>query len=172
MPAPRKLEKRERAQEGRRCLVAVDGSAAGFQPLVWALRHAIVHDMTVEVMTVWPSHGSALVHEVPGHFCAPRWSARDAQRDVVRRALEQVPTGSVIATRLENGHVVETIVRASDRCDLVVLGATPNQGPQNLSTHIARQAHCPVALVDACGEVFMTSGRRAVRGTGSPLPVR
>ncbi|WP_082563569.1 universal stress protein [Nocardioides sp. Root140] len=137
----------------RVCLVAVDGSDASVQCLVWALHHAAVHQLTVEVVTIWPSRHSVFVHEVAGHFSAPRWKARDAQREVIRKALAQVPRGSIHAARLENGRVVDSIVHASARCELVVLGAASGDEPHPLTTRVTEQAECQVVVVDRAGEV-------------------
>jgi hypothetical protein len=108
--------------------------------------------MRIEVLTVWPPHGSVLVHEVPGHFCAPRWGARSAQADVIRRALEKVPDRPIITTSLENGDAVNVIVHASARHDLVVLGALSNDRPHRLTNRITEGALCDVVVVDEAGE--------------------
>ena len=132
---------------GRTCLVAVDGSAASVQALVWGFRYAADHSMCVEVLTVWPPHGSALIHEVPGHFCAARWSARTAQEDVIRQAIEEVPDGPISAARLENADTGAAIVRASTRCDLVVLGSSSNDNHHSLTGQIIDEAVCEVVVV-------------------------
>lgn len=129
----------------RSCLVAVDGSGAGVDALVWALRHAVEHDATVEVLTVWPDHHSPLVHEVPGHFCAARWEALVAQQDTVRRATERAASVPVLTTSLENAEVADAIVRASTRHDLVVLG--PSHGSHRLTDRIVHESARPVVVV-------------------------
>jgi len=132
---------------GRTCLVAVDGTEAGVRALVWGLRHAADHDMRVEVLTVWPPHHSALVHEVPGHFCAPRWSARAAQQDTIRDALDAVPDGRIVAATLENADTASAIVRASARHDLVVLGSRSRHGRHRLIDRVLADAACDVVVV-------------------------
>jgi hypothetical protein len=136
-----------RADHARTCLVAVDGTRAGVDALVWGLRHAAAHDMGVEVLTVWPDHRSALVHDVPGHFCAPRWSARVAQQEAIRKASEAVPEVPIVATTLENADAAEAIVRASARHDLVVLGSSPAPGPRRFTERVVEDAHCDVVVV-------------------------
>lgn len=148
------------------CLVAVDGSDASVPALVWALRHAAGHAMRVEVLTIWPPHGSPLIHEVPGHFCAPRWSAHVAQHDVVRHALEEVPAGPILRVRLENGDAAEKIVEASARCDVVVLGSNSPAGRRRLAARIHAEAACEVVVVDHRGDVSPERLRPA-----SPEPV-
>ena len=130
------------------CLVAVDGTRAGVDALVWGLRHAAAHDMDVEVLTVWPAHHSVMVHEVPGHFCAPRWSARVAQQDTLREAMDAVWPLPVVVTTLENADATEAIVRASSRHDLVVLGSSgPPHAPHRLTDQVIEHSACDVVVV-------------------------
>jgi len=135
------------------CLVAVDGSEASVRALVWGFRYATDRDLGVEVLTVWPPHRSVLIHEVPGHFCAARWSARTAQEDAIRQALDEVPEGPIRAVRLENAETADAIVRASARCDVVVLGSDPDDSTHGLTDRIVEQAPCEVVVVGAQGEV-------------------
>jgi nucleotide-binding universal stress UspA family protein len=148
-----------RGTQGRTCLVAVDGSEASVRALVWGLRYATDRDMGVEVLTVWPPHRSVLIHEVPGHFCAARWSARTAQDDAIRQALDEVPEGPIRAARLENAETADAIVRASARCDVVVLGSDPNDGTHGLTDRIVERAPCEVVVVGPSGEVVLSRDR-------------
>lgn len=132
----------------RTCLVAVDGTDASVDALVWGLRHAAEHDMDVEVLTVWPPQHAPLVHEVPGHFCAPRWSARAAQAEAVRRAVDTVPDAPRVETTLENADAAAAIVRASAHHDLVVLGAGAPGGRHRLIDRVLADAACDVVVVD------------------------
>lgn len=150
----------------RTCLVAVDGSAGSVRALVWGCRHAIDLGMRVEVLTVWPPHRGALIHEVPGHFSAARWSARTAQEDAVRTALEEVRDGAVTAVRLENADVGAAIVRASLRCDLLVVGSDPGDSSHSLTARVVEQAACDVVVVGSAGSAVATSGTRG--GDGQP----
>lgn len=129
------------------CLVAVDDSEAAVRALVWALRHAVDTDMSVEVLTVWPSHRGPLIHEVPGHFNDARWTARTAQEGAIRRALAAASDGPIPATRLENADPVTAIVRASVRCALVVLGSDPRDSSHTLTDGVLAQAACEVVVV-------------------------
>ena len=151
-----------RAPKGEVCLVAVDGSVASAPALGWALRHALSHGMRVEVLTVWPPFRSPLIHDVPGHFCLPRWSAERAQQDVVTHALEDVPAGSILSARLENGDVAERIVEASASCQLVVLGSSSPDGVQELTSLISADVACAVVVVDDQGGV--SSAKRRTEG--------
>jgi hypothetical protein len=137
----------EHSTLGRSCLVAVDGTAAGVDALVWALRHAAAHDTRVDVLTVWPDHHSVLVHEVPGHFCAARWDAVVAQEDTIRRVADVVSTAPIRSVFLENSDVAVAFVRASASHDLVVLGAGSPHGRHGLTDRIIDAAACDVVVV-------------------------
>lgn len=128
------------------CLVAVDASEASVKALVWAFRHARSRGLRVEVLTVWPPHGSVLIHDVPGHNAA-RWSASAAQEDAVRRALQQVPDASIASRRLENADAVTAIVGASSSCALVVLGANPGEAMHAFTQRVVGGAACEVVVV-------------------------
>lgn len=142
---------------GRTCLVAVDGSEASVRALVWGLRHALDRGWCVEVLTVWPTHHSVLIHEVPGHFNAARWNAHTAQTAALRQALDRVSHEPVTASRLENGDAVEAIVRASARCDLVVLGSDPNDSSHSLTDPVLELAVCDVVVIGSRSEVITTT---------------
>jgi hypothetical protein len=104
-------------------VAAVDGSEASVRALVWALRHAASRGLRVEALTTWPLQGSVFVREVAGHFCEPRWHAREAQAEAVARALAQVDDAPVHDLRVVNAPLVDALVRASRRAVLVVLGS-------------------------------------------------
>jgi hypothetical protein len=104
-------------------VAAVDGSEASVRALVWALREAARRGLRVEALTAWPLHGSVFVREVAGHFCEPRWHAREAQADAVARALAQVDEAPVHDLRVVNAPLVDALVRASRRAVIVVLGS-------------------------------------------------
>lgn len=136
------------------CLVAVDGSEASVQALVWSCRHATDRDMCVEVLTVWPPHGSVLIHEAPGHLCEPRWSALTAQEEAIRRALDEVPDGPIRAVRLENAETADAIVSALAGCDLVVLGSSSNHRTHRLTDRVMEQAPCEVVTTTGSSVAF------------------
>lgn len=131
----------------RTCVVAVDGSPGSVRALVWGLREAVGGRWRVEVLTIWPEHRSVLIHEVPGHFAAARWSARAAQSEAVRQAMTEVPDGTIACARLENADATAAIVHASSGCDLVVLGSDPGDSSHSLTNQVLDQAACDVVVV-------------------------
>lgn len=157
VPKNRRPDRAPRRSDGRTCLVAVDGSDASVHALVWGFRYATDRGMCVEVLTVWPSHRSVLIHEVPGHVSAARWSARSAQADVIRRALEEVLDRPITAARLENADAGTAIVHASARCDLVVMGSNSNDSSHSLTDRVLEEAACEVVVVGSSGHVLTTT---------------
>ena len=152
-----KESRRGENRSGRTCLVALDGSDASVRALVWGFRHATARGMCVEVLTVWPSHRSVFIHEVPG-FSAARWSAQTAQHGAIQRALAEVQDGPVMASRLENADPGAAIVRASSRCDLVVLGSNSSDSSHSLTDRVLDQAACDVVVVESSSKVVATTG--------------
>lgn len=106
-----------------RIVVAVDGSAASVRALLWALDHAVATGASVEALTAWPLHGAVFVREVAGHFCEPRWRAREVQADAVARALAEVRETPPYDLRVVNADLVDALVRASARAVIVVVGS-------------------------------------------------
>lgn len=153
--------------EGRVSLVCVDGSDASVQALVWAFGNAVETNMSVEVLTTWPQRGAVFVHDVPGHFCAPRWEARAIQNDVVARALFQADRVPPYSMRLENSEIGDALFRASMRCDLLVMGQTEERSyasgapRRRLTELVTARASCRVAVVSVSG--LLTVSNRARR---------
>jgi len=106
-----------------RIVVAVDGSEASVRGLVWAMQRARELDLTVEALTTWPLHGAVFVREVAGHFCEPRWRAREVQAEAVARALAVVPDAPPYELRVVNADVVDALLRVRSRAALVVTGS-------------------------------------------------
>lgn len=147
-----------RGTPGSTCLVAVDGSPASVSALVWGLRHAADRGLSVQVLTVWPPSGSALIREVPGHFSYARWTARSAQEAALRQALDEVRDAPAVAARLENAEAGAAIVLAAARCAVLVLGSGASDTKQSLTRQVLDKATCEVVLVDPAGYVVETAG--------------
>jgi hypothetical protein len=104
-------------------VVAVDGSPASVRALVWALRRAAELGVRVEALTTWPLHGPVFIREVAGHFCEPRWRAREVQADAVARALAVVDHAPPYELHVLNADLVDALVRASAHAVHVVVGS-------------------------------------------------
>jgi hypothetical protein len=104
-------------------VVAVDGSPASVRALVWALRRAAELGVRVEALTTWPLHGPVFIREVAGHFCEPRWRAREVQADAVARALAVVDDAPPYELQVLNADLVDALVRESSHAVHVVVGS-------------------------------------------------
>ena len=91
--------------------------------LVWAFRHAAEAGLEVEALTTWPLHGPVFVREVAGHFCEPRWRAREVQAEAVARALALVPDAPPYELRVVNADLVDALLRVRSRAAMVVTGS-------------------------------------------------
>src|SRR5215207_7293307 len=108
VPPPRVAEDHPgRHEQADRVLVAVDGSAASVRALVWALREASDRGVRVEILTTWPMRGPVFVHEVSGHFCEPRWAAREAQAAAAAEALAVVENPPAYELTVENATLLD-----------------------------------------------------------------
>jgi hypothetical protein len=76
----------------------------------------------VEALTTWPLHGPVFVREVAGHFCEPRWRAREVQAAAVARALALVDDAPPYEMRVVNADLAGALTRAAARAVLVVVG--------------------------------------------------
>jgi hypothetical protein len=103
-------------------VVAVDDSEASVRALVWAFGKAKDLGVRVEALTAWPLHGPVFVREVAGHFCEPRWRAREVQAAAVARALALVDNAPPYEMRVVNADLVGALTRAGARSVLVVVG--------------------------------------------------
>lgn len=145
------------AEDAELVVVAVDGSPASVLALGWALRHAHENDLRIEVLTTWPLHGPVFVREVSGHFCQPRWDAREAQAAAAARALATIDHAPAYDLRVENAALVDALARAAERCVLVVMGSDRPTGaapdPDRLPERVRRAVTGEIAVVGSDGTV-------------------
>jgi hypothetical protein len=120
LPAMREPPERRFADDVS--VVAVDGSEASVRALIWGLRHAAEHGLTVEVLTAWPVHG-AMVHDVPGHFNDARWHAREVQAAAMAKALAVVEHAPPYNLSVANATAADALIRAAAQAALLVLGS-------------------------------------------------
>jgi len=134
-----------------RIVVAVGVGRASVGALMWGLRHAAEHGLRVEVVTAWPLHGAVFVREVAGHFCEPRWRAREIQAAAVAEALAAVDAAPPYELRVVNADVVDALTRARNRAVMVVIGSDSPAGETptgtRLSDRLRRAIPGPVVVV-------------------------
>jgi hypothetical protein len=147
-------------------VAAVDGSEASVRALVWALRHAAERGLRVEALTTWPLHGSVFVREVAGHFCEPRWHAREIQAQAVARALAQVEDAPVYDLRVVNAPLVDALTRARRRATLVVMGSDGPAGARRTGPRLSEQVRRSVPDV----VVVIGAEEPAREGSDAPTP--
>jgi hypothetical protein len=137
-------------------VVAVDGSEASVRALVWAMRLAAERGLRVEALTAWPLHGAVFVREVAGHFCEPRWRAREVQAEAVARALAAVPKAPPYDQRVINASLVDALARARNRAVMVVMGsdsATGSGTGSRLTEQVRRAVRGRVVVIGPDGPV-------------------
>ncbi|MCW2784041.1 MAG: universal stress protein family [Marmoricola sp.] len=149
-------------------VVGVDGSAASYDALLWAMRTAYQNSWALEIVTVWPMHAPVVVHGVAGHFCEPRWNAARTQARTVAEALARVESVPTYSVRLENGSVRDLLLSAAEGASVLVLGTDePDPGAgegavgTRLTAEVRLRAGCPVVLVphDAMVPALVTPNR-------------
>jgi len=135
-------------------VVGVDGSPASIDALRWALSLAKVRCWDVEVVTAWPEAGAVLVHQVPGHCCAPRERAVSAQARAMATAVGGGAGGPRVMPLVVNAHPVEALLEHAAGARMLVVGshgqcpgrARPGTRP-SVATTVAHLASCPVVVV-------------------------
>jgi len=159
VPAPRAKEPSGR--DAGRIVVAVDGSDASIRALAWALRRGAELGLRVEALSAWPLHGAVFVREVPGHFCEPRWRAREVQAAAVSRALAQIEDAPPYDLRVVNADVVDALGRAGLRAALVVVGSDAHRHgsarPHRPIDRIQRVVRGPLVVVGPDGRPWTSS---------------
>ncbi len=147
--------RRDRGRERPPVVVAVDGSDACVRALVWAFRQAVAHGLPVVALTTWPLSGDVFVRAVPGHFCEPRWRAREVQATAVSRALAAVPHPPIYDLRVDNAELVDALIRAGERASMVVMGS---DGPEDftparrrVADRLRHEVDVPVVVVGPDG---------------------
>jgi nucleotide-binding universal stress UspA family protein len=135
-------------------VVGVDGSGPSVRALIWALRLANHRGWTVEVVTAWPGADAVHVHEVPGHFSAPRQRAFAVQDAALTQAREAVGNGNAARALVVNAHPVEALAARGATARLLVTGAhadrrrpPAHRGRASVGQSLALLVRCPVVVV-------------------------
>ena len=99
-----------------------------------------------------PDVGEALIHEVPGHYCAPRGRAVEALHRALA-ACDIDPDHCRAWIHVDNDDPVRALVAHSRGAELLVLGRSDRgrsrrSGAPSVSESCLQQAPCPVVVVD------------------------
>lgn len=158
-------------------MVGVDGSPPSIRALVWAVRLARRRGWTLEVVTAWPDADSILVHDVPGHFSAPRQRAFAAQDAALAEARATGAGGTSVLSTIVNAHPVEALASRAASARLVVTGAHgagPDPGRHHdraaVGESVATLVRCPVVVVHDAGRT--STPARPREGQRPPTPAR
>lgn len=139
-------------------VVGVDGSDASTDALAWALRQASRHGWTVDVVTAWPASDEVFVHDVPGHFSAPRQQAVVAQDRAVAKTLAGLPDPPPVRTHVDNASPVAALCEHARTARMVVVGSqggthTTPTARASLGDSLALLVECPVVVLHEGGTV-------------------
>ena len=133
-------------------VVGVSESPSSAAALAWA--HDLCRDRgwELDVVVAWPDVGEVLLHEVPGHYCAPRGRAVAALGAAMTFCDVDVDDPAV-QVFVDNGDPVDTLVEHSRGARLLVLGASgPGRsrraGRPPVSESCQQRASCTVFVVD------------------------
>jgi nucleotide-binding universal stress UspA family protein len=131
-------------------VVGVDGSESSRDALRWAARQAQLTGGRLEVVTTWELPTSfGWVPPYPSDF-NPAEDAQKAADDEVVAALVDYPDVVAEVTVVE-GHPAPTLLEASRRADLLVVGSRGHGEFAGMligsvSQHLVSTAHCPVLV--------------------------
>ncbi len=145
---------REHAEVPGGMVVGHDGSGCAQEALTWALAVAARGRWPVHVVRAWsmtscPRPASATVGYVP-----PMVEWEEAVADELRRHVAEVPAapGLDVTCQVVHAASARALVEASERADLVVVGARGRGGFRGLllgsvSNQVVEHARCPVTVV-------------------------
>jgi nucleotide-binding universal stress UspA family protein len=132
-------------------VVGVDGSPNSVEALRWAAGEARARGCDLEVVSCWPDPEAVFVHEVPGHFCAPRHEAVEGLQQVLRAAADACEDVD-LTTVVLNTHPVEALVGRCAAADVLVVGASRRRGRRagpGVDQRCSMLAPCPVVVVES-----------------------
>lgn len=143
-------------QQSPGIVVGVDGSADSLGALRWALHEAIGRGCPVEVVHCW--HPQSAVDSLFASAQEMRVGSECMLQNEVATAAEELTTIPEITRTSVHGRPVPTLITASERALLLVVGARGYTGlKQHLFGHVTdgcvRHARCPVVVVDRAGVV-------------------
>jgi nucleotide-binding universal stress UspA family protein len=144
--------RRHNGRRRPRVVVGVADSPSSNAALAWAHDLCRERGWVLDVVTAWPDLGEAWVHEVPGHYCAPRGDAVAALQSALAACDVEID-GPTVRVHVENKDPIDALVAHSRGAALLVVGS-PRSGRSRragCATVIDRcqdEAWCPVVVVD------------------------
>jgi len=144
------------AQSAAGVVVGVDGSDISTEALGFAFEEAAMRGVGLTAVHAWQSayfDSPAATAQTPGSVVADEFAASEMRvlNESIRIWTEKLPAVT-LARRVVHGDPVTTLVEASTRADLVVVGSRGRDGFRALllgsvSHAMLHHAHCPVAVV-------------------------
>jgi nucleotide-binding universal stress UspA family protein len=141
-----------------RIVVGVEGSGGATAALRWAIEEARVRDAVVEVIT---AYAPTYVPAAPdfGYVPLDPLDLVDQVRAMQDKVIDGVlstcdTTGVRVERRLLKGRAADTLIKAAEGADMLVVGSRGRGGFRGLklgsvSQQIAHHASCPVVIVRA-----------------------
>ena len=133
-------------------VVGVDGSAAGRRALRWALREALRRRCRLEVVHCWYSRTTEGTPVAVISLRDLRSDSEGMLRGEIAAVSRRLPALPALTLTSAHGRPVPTLVAASERAQLLVVGARARSGSGfEVADGCVRHAHCPVVVVDRSG---------------------
>ena len=140
----------------RRIVVGIEGSGGARAALRWAIQEASLRGACVDVVTAY-SHTRIPVspdfNYVPFDIVNLREEVEHMQAEVVDDVLDSIGEPAVeIRRRVVEGRPADTLIRAAEGADMLVVGSRGRGGFRGLllgsvSQQIAQHGSCPVVIV-------------------------
>lgn len=132
-------------------LVGIDGSDASRNALIWASRLASRIGARIDTLAAWQLSSSYLM-PIVGAPLPPTTLFEEATEQRLALAVEMANLDEKPGQSVVCGHAGSVLVERSSKYDLVVLGRTGRGRLERMlvgstARHVARHAHCPVALI-------------------------
>ena len=141
------------AEDGRRIVAGVDGSASSLEALRWAFRQAELTGSSVDAVIAWEppaasglGWGVAMVDDTDYAELAAKTVA-----DAIGLAAD--PASRVrVRSMVGEGNAAQVLLDASAGADLLVVGSRGHGGFASallgsVSQHCTHHAHCPVVVI-------------------------
>ena len=133
-------------------LVGIDGSDDSRNALIWASQLAARTGARIDTIGAWQLSSSYMM-PIVGAPLPPTQLFEEAAEQRLALAIEMADLDEAPGQSIVCGHAGAVIVERSSKYDLVVLGRTGRGRLERMfvgstARHVARHAHCPVALTD------------------------